>query len=280
MLTRLPEDRQPGRRLGRHINHDPRSRQYRVARAADPTLASVMHPLQVPTLDQGNLGSCVLNTAVENLSAPGIWETLTPEEQAELGEPLAVDLYRETTAADPYPGQWEPNDTGTDALSAAKVLRRRGYISGWLHAFSPVTALQQLQKTTVQTGITWKTGCDDPDRDHIIRWTGAARGGHEVLAVGYDAARRLVRIRNHWGPGWGDGGECWMPDTDWMAALQDDGDALVLVPRTAPAPTPAVAPDLAALAQVLNPWAASPHRWAAATKAGRAWRDYQTNHHL
>lgn len=281
MYARLPEpDRQPDRRLGRHVNHDPRSRLYKVARAADPTLQTVMHRLNIGVLDQGNLGSCVLNTAVENLAAEGVWETLTADQQASLGEDLAVDLYRETTSKDPYPGQWEPVDTGTDALSAAKVLRGRGYIAGWLHAFSPITALQQLQKTPVQVGITWRAGCDDPDRNHIIHWTGPERGGHEVLAIGYDATRRLIRLRNHWSAGWGDAGEAWMPDTEWMAALQADGDALVIVPRTAPAPQPVIDPELQALAEVMKPWAASPHRWAAATKAATAWRAHLTKHGL
>lgn len=36
-------------------------------------------------------------------------------------------------------------------------------------------------------------------------------GGHCVTAVGYDHASRRFRIRNSWGPGWGQGGYCWMP---------------------------------------------------------------------
>ena len=31
-------------------------------------------------------------------------------------------------------------------------------------------------------------------------------GGHAVLAVGYDDARRVINFRNSWGTGWGDGG--------------------------------------------------------------------------
>jgi C1A family cysteine protease len=37
------------------------------------------------------------------------------------------------------------------------------------------------------------------------------RGGHAVLAVGYDHARRLIIFRNSWGRGWGDHGYGYLP---------------------------------------------------------------------
>jgi C1A family cysteine protease len=37
------------------------------------------------------------------------------------------------------------------------------------------------------------------------------RGGHAVLAVGYDHARRLILFRNSWGPGWGHHGYGYLP---------------------------------------------------------------------
>ena len=37
------------------------------------------------------------------------------------------------------------------------------------------------------------------------------RGGHAVLAVGYDHARRIITFRNSWGAGWGDRGYGYMP---------------------------------------------------------------------
>lgn len=36
-------------------------------------------------------------------------------------------------------------------------------------------------------------------------------GGHCVVAVGYDATKRVFIIRNSWGPGWGMKGYCTMP---------------------------------------------------------------------
>lgn len=36
-------------------------------------------------------------------------------------------------------------------------------------------------------------------------------GGHAVLCVGYDLAKRIYLIRNSWSETWGEGGHCWMP---------------------------------------------------------------------
>jgi C1A family cysteine protease len=36
-------------------------------------------------------------------------------------------------------------------------------------------------------------------------------GGHAVLAVGYNRARKLFTVRNSWGPDWGDRGYCYLP---------------------------------------------------------------------
>lgn len=40
---------------------------------------------------------------------------------------------------------------------------------------------------------------------------GDVEGGHAVLAVGYDDARRAIIVQNSWGPDWGDAGFFYMP---------------------------------------------------------------------
>lgn len=37
-------------------------------------------------------------------------------------------------------------------------------------------------------------------------------GGHAVMAVGYDKIKKMVKVRNSWGPDWGLGGYFWMPE--------------------------------------------------------------------
>ena len=42
-------------------------------------------------------------------------------------------------------------------------------------------------------------------------WLERALGGHAVLCVGYNDQTGYFTVRNSWGPGWGDGGYCYMP---------------------------------------------------------------------
>ena len=37
------------------------------------------------------------------------------------------------------------------------------------------------------------------------------KGGHAVMAVGYDDRKKAVLVRNSWGTNWGIGGHFWMP---------------------------------------------------------------------
>jgi hypothetical protein len=80
-------------------------------------------------------------------------------------------------------------------------------------------------------------GCIGPEPDiPFPSCFDTVRRGQSVLAVGYDDARRIrsekgaLRIRNSWGPGWGDGGFGWLPyrylsdglAADFWAVLRPD----------------------------------------------------------
>ena len=55
----LTEQRVAGRRLGRHIHHDPRSRDYQAHQATQ--IVSVTHQATGLPFDQGHIGSCTAN---------------------------------------------------------------------------------------------------------------------------------------------------------------------------------------------------------------------------
>jgi C1A family cysteine protease len=63
--------------------------------------------------------------------------------------------------------------------------------------------------------------------DSLIRMT-PSRGGHAVVAVGYDDNRKIgkdkgaVKIRNSWGTNWGAGGYGWLPYSYIEAGLAED----------------------------------------------------------
>jgi C1A family cysteine protease len=56
---------------------------------------------------------------------------------------------------------------------------------------------------------------EEVERTGILKMPGKkerSMGGHAVLAVGYNTAKRAFLIRNSWGPKWGLKGYFWMPD--------------------------------------------------------------------
>lgn len=55
---------------------------------------------------------------------------------------------------------------------------------------------------------------DEVARTGIVPMPGtteAQEGGHAVLCVGYDDSTKMFKVRNSWGPGWGDRGYCYIP---------------------------------------------------------------------
>jgi hypothetical protein len=271
-------------RLGRHVRHDSRSLRYRFVSATPAArLASVRHQVNVPILDQGNIGSCTGHAGTAVCGGEAYWpllhDQLTGDALAD--HRWALALYGDATRLDPYQGSWEPDDTGSDGLSIAKVLQSRGLVSGYQHATTLDDALGALALRPVMVGTSWLNGMFDPAADGRLHVTGAVAGGHEYCLDELDAERERVWVRNSWGPTWGLEGRAWMTWADLGRLLADSGDVTVLVPSTEPAPAPTPAPppnppgpnplevDLAhALDRALDN-AGIPHYLQ---KAGSAWR--------
>lgn len=209
-------------RLGRHVEHDPRSRSYAVQAASLGTLTSVRHRRLVPIYDQGNLGSCTGQACAGALSTAPFGHRYR--------EASAVRFYSQATKLDDDPATYPPTDTGSTGLAVAKVALARKLCSSYQHAFSLEAALTALQTGSVMLGLAWKTGCDTPDSSGLIRWTGSVRGGHEIELDENDVEGRRVGFPNSWGKGWGVNGRAYMSWDDLAAALADSGDITVLVP--------------------------------------------------
>ncbi|GAB3592091.1 hypothetical protein GCM10027446_12130 [Angustibacter peucedani] len=231
----IPEIPLAGHRLGRHVNHDPRSRAY-AHFARERTLESVRHHRHAPVLDQGDLGSCTGNAMVGAAACDPLFAGLP--QRTTLDEDLAVRLYSAATSLDDYAGTYPPTDTGSDGLSVAKAAKAAGLISGYRHAFTLEDALDALQDGPVLTGIDWYAGFDEPAADGTVTISGAIRGGHEIVVDEYDAATGRIGLTNSWGRGWGVDGRFYMTTSTWAQLLAQDGDVTVLVPATAPPPEP------------------------------------------
>lgn len=229
-------------RLGRHVVHDNRSRRF-AARAADPkTLKSVRHKINVPILDQGDVGSCTGHAATANLGGESFWSTTGKYLQglnAHDAHDYAVGVYSEATRLDPWPGEYLPEDTGSDGLSVAKALHNRGVIAGYQHALSLNAALTALASQPVIVGTAWLSSMFQPSADGKLTVGGYEEGGHEYCLDELDVERQRVWVRNSWGESWGVKGRAYMAWADLGKLLANYGDCTILVPLTEPPPVPA-----------------------------------------
>jgi hypothetical protein len=260
LQRQIPEIVVPGKPLGRHVNHDPRSLQYTVGAPAK-ALQTVLHPRLVPVFDQGNLGSCTGNASVGALGTAPLYDSVKGQNQT-LDENFAIAVYSAATALDDYAGTYPPTDTGSDGLSVAKVLKTKGLISGYLHATSLVAMQAALQDTPVIVGVNWYEGFDNPSATGLVQVSGQVRGGHEFEVIGIDVENQLFEAVNSWGESWGVNGHFKFSFDDMTRLLSEQGDCTQLLPLTVPAPvptpvpptptpTPAVDPD------ILNWWSAT-----------------------
>lgn len=212
-----------GGRLGRHIEHDQRSKNFAVEAPEGVALRTHYWPRRSAILDQGQVGSCTGNAmagaiATDTANGPG---------RTGIDEELALRLYRDATRLDHVRGEYPPDDTGSTGLAVAKAAKRDGFILQYRHAFSIRATLAALQSGPVIVGMSWLTGCDNPDEKGIIDYGGDVRGGHEVLCRGVDMEGYVLWFDNSWGGDWGLNGSFGMRFADFEIALGDGGDVTV-----------------------------------------------------
>jgi len=223
LITRIPEQpKDAGRRLGRHIQHDPASRGFPADQA--PAIVSVVHAAVGLPLNQGNVGSCTAEALCGALDSAPNFAGGASKTQSD-----ALELYEVETKLehDPYP----PNDPGGTGLLVCKSAKQLGWISSYKHAFGVDQALKALVLRPVITGIHWYTSFDTPDPQGLVEIAPGAtvRGGHEVVANEIDAANSLVWFWNSWGDQFGIGGRFCMTFETWGTLLQQQGDVTVPV---------------------------------------------------
>lgn len=240
-VERIPEFMVPGKRLGRHIRRDDRSAAFLFTGTAAPK--AVTHARHIPILDQGNLGSCTGNALTGALGCDPDWDDL-PAGHPVLDEKEAVHLYSVATTLDSAPGQYPPDDTGSDGISVCKAAQQAGLLSGYQHCLSVPHMAAALQAGPVIIGIAWYDSFDQPDSSGLISIAPGAsiRGGHEVLVRGVDPGKQEFFADNSWGASWGDKGSFRFAYETMDRLFGEQGDCTVPVPISKPAPTPTPAP--------------------------------------
>jgi hypothetical protein len=224
--------------LGRKLRpqHDPASRGF-LSRFASAPLTSRSHRHYGIPLNQRRIGSCTGNAGAQYLNCAPLHQSGSPL----YGERDAAVFYSENTQNDSYDGAWyfdriDPdgeiighgNDTGSDGLTTAKTLARRGLITRYEHAFGLQQALATLGQWPVITGVPWYEGMFTPDAQGYVGISGSLAGGHEFVVRAIDVKTRSVRAVNSWGGGWGRRGEFLMTWDTWGELLADQGDVTLM----------------------------------------------------
>lgn len=227
-MLRVIQEKPGAGRLGRHVEHDERSRQYGVERHAGP-LKAVKWKRHGQPLDQDlptPLGSCTGNAIAGVLNTEPFYRAgakLRTEDDA-------IRVYELATQLDAIQGAYPPDDTGSSGLAACKAAKRLGLISGYRHAFGITDALAALQRGPVITGVDWYEGFDTPDRDGMVRIAGQVRGGHEFEVLEFNPVTMHVAGENSWGPAYGLHGKFRFSVETWAMLLAAQGDVTIPVP--------------------------------------------------
>jgi len=221
-VIRIPEYPGAGR-LGRHIEHDPRSRGYVAEQAA--AVVDTDHKAHGLPLDQGDVGSCTANALCGAQNADPFYPlTYPPTRKAPLTESDAIALYERETSDEgqPYP-QYDPGGTG---LAVCKAARELGWLKRYAWAFTFDSALRALVMRPAIIGCNWYDSMDQPDSNGVVAISpnASVRGGHEIVATSIDTTNQLVGFWNSWGTGWGVGGRFYMSYATVERLLAEQGD--------------------------------------------------------
>lgn len=150
-----------------------------------------------------------------------------------LTEAHAFDFYRGGSRLDPWPGAWEPEDTGSSGLAVCQHLRNIGRIPRYEWAFGFQHGLEVISYAALMQGTYWPEGMFHPDADGRVRPTGPDAGGHEYLWAGVEVRSKLTPSQNRswflnsWGR-WGKDGAGWFYMTwdDHEPLLARQGDLI------------------------------------------------------
>lgn len=225
-IRRIPwHESRHGGQLGRHVQHDPRSRAFGATKARG-TRDRVIHQRHGKILNQGQIGSCTGNALLGALATDPLhrrYERIT--------ENRAVQAYSLATKLDPFDGQYPPDDTGSSGLAVCQAGVQLGWLTRYEHAFGIDQALDALQVRAVITGVDWYEGFDQPDPTGRVEITGQIRGGHEFVVRGYvpyiEPLNSLILCDNSWGPKWGRNGHFTMTVRTWATLLEAQGDVTI-----------------------------------------------------
>jgi hypothetical protein len=229
-------------RLGRHVRHDSRSLRYAYGVLPKSAIVKTRWTRRTPILDQGNLGSCVpnaltgalgtdskartgLTAATVKADSRGIFAAGTYV----LDEGFATQAYSLITLDDAYPGNYPPDDTGSDGLGAMAGAQDLGLVDTYQHAFSIAAVQSALMAGPVMWGTVWLNSMFDTDGNGflVVSKSSGEAGGHELVLTGYDPYTDTYSGDNSWNDDWGLDGSFFVSGSNLKWLLSQDGDITV-----------------------------------------------------
>lgn len=254
--THIHQYRRTDQRLGRHVRHDSRSLRYAYGVLPKSAIVKTRWTRRTQILDQGQLGSCTANAftgalGTDSAQRSGLTSATVKVDSHDvfstgtfaLDEDFAVSFYTLETQDDTYPGQYPPDDTGSDGLGAMAAGQDLGLVDSYQHAFSISATQSALMSGPVLWGTVWFNSMFDTDRNGflVVSTSSGEAGGHELVLNGYDPATDTYSGDNSWGESFGLDGSFFVRGTDLKWLLSQDGD--ITVPKwstVSPGPVPPV----------------------------------------
>lgn len=210
------------------------------ARDANHPMAAILQTIDTATLpaskawrgpylrvDQGNHGYCVGYAGSNWMGGEPIMDFITNQ--------TGTDLYNACKA---IPGEPWPGEEGTSDRYLMQVLKNQGRLVRYLWAQTPDDIRNWILGVgIVLVGTNWYERMFDPEPSltHSGLWLrpgGQVAGGHEWAIRRYYAPWDAYKMRNSWGPYWGDKGEAWIAAKDlYQLVFNEYGDALGMVEK-------------------------------------------------
>jgi hypothetical protein len=191
------------RQLGRQVRHDPASRRF-AARADVDRSAWRSKTIRVydpaPNPDQP-VGCCTMCAKASQMNAVG-----NRKAGVVFDLDWALQGYRVVTQIDPFPGTWEPDDTGSDGLSSCKAAQALGVGGDYRWFFGGADEIVSYLSTDpepipVSNGTWWTEDMFRMlDSRGLVEPTGPKVGGHQWVTIGYDKVRDQTINLCWWGP--------------------------------------------------------------------------------
>jgi len=193
-------------RLGRHVHHDSRSLAHAfLPKDAKPKGVNTFWGSGTGPLNQGQIGSCTGNAAAQWLNTDFAKQVRKlVNENHYFTEDDALDLYSIATTLDTEPGQYPPDDTGSDGVSVSKAGHQLGFLDKQycLHTFSFSSAQAGIERRPAIQGTIWTNDMYYP-RNGLVKVGKIVDsnivGGHEYLFCGVDYTEEVHIFRNSWG---------------------------------------------------------------------------------